>query len=40
MSIQPPSLHHNLIALPTGQSAGDDVAERPRHRVVIRRHES
>ncbi len=33
MSIQPPSLHHNLIALPTGKTASDDVAER--HDIVL-----
>lgn len=33
MSIQPPSLHHNLIALPAGKTAGDDVGER--HDIVL-----
>lgn len=33
MSIQTPTLHHNLIALPTEKTAGDDVAER--HDIVL-----
>lgn len=33
MSIQPPSLHHNLIALPAGKTAGDEVGER--HDIVL-----
>jgi len=33
MSTQPPSLHHNLIDLPAGKTAGDTVAER--HDIVL-----
>ena len=33
MSIQQPTLHHNLITLPGGKSAGDNVAER--HDIVL-----
>src|SRR5271157_1919070 len=33
MSIQPPSLLHNLITLPAGKAAGDDVTER--HDIVF-----
>lgn len=33
MSVQPLSLHHNLITLPAGKTAGDDVAER--HDIVL-----